>query len=88
MVASAQVIQRSNVIGSLWMLASMGAFAIEASFFTAAPVTVPVAQTLTWFAAGTALIFAGLACLKTEPLYTSAGFHTPTRFSPSFDIPG
>lgn len=88
MVASAQVIQRSNVIGSLWMLASMGAFAIEDSLFKAAAVTVPVGQMLMLFGAGGAIIFAGFAILNKEPLYHSDVLSPPMRIRLCFEITG
>tara|TARA_B110000093_G_scaffold33521_1_gene34505 strand:- start:12899 stop:13828 length:930 start_codon:yes stop_codon:yes gene_type:complete len=88
MTANAQNTERSNVIGSLWMVASMAAFAIEDSLFKAAAVTVPVGQMLMLFGAGGAIIFACLALWNKEPLYHADVLSRPMRIRMCFEIIG
>ena len=88
MMANAKNIERSNVIGSLWMVASMAAFAIEDSLFKAAAVTVPVGQMLMLFGAGGAIIFACLALWNKEPLYHADVLSPPMRIRMCFEITG
>ena len=88
MTANAKNIERSNVIGSLWMVASMAAFAIEDSLFKAAAVTVPVGQMLMLFGVGGAIIFACLALWNKEPLYHADVLSPPMRIRMCFEITG
>ena len=88
MMANAKNIERSNVIGSLWMVASMAAFAIEDSLFKAAAVTVPVGQMLMLFGVGGAIIFACLALWNKEPLYHADVLSPPMRIRMCFEITG
>ncbi len=88
MTANAKNIERSNVIGSLWMVASMAAFAIEDSLFKAAAVTVPVGQMLMLFGAGGSIIFACLALWNKEPLYHADVLSPPMRIRMCFEITG
>jgi hypothetical protein len=68
---------QANVIGSLWMVAAMAAFAVEDSFFKAAAATIPVGQMLMMFGLGGAIIFACLARFNGEPLYHAAVLSSP-----------
>ena len=88
MMANAKNIERSNVIGSLWMVASMAAFAIEDSLFKAAAVTVPVGQMLMLFGAGGTIIFACLALWNKERLYHADVLSPPMRIRMCFEITG
>ena len=88
MMANAKNIERSNVIGSLWMVASMAAFAIEDSLFKAAAVTVPVGQMLMLFGVGGAIIFACLALWNKEPLYHVDVLSPPMRIRMCFEVTG
>jgi drug/metabolite transporter (DMT)-like permease len=78
----------ANLIGSLWMVAAMAAFAIEDSLFKAAAVTVPVGQMLMLFGLGGAVIFAGLTLWNKEPLYHADVLSRPMRVRMCFEITG
>lgn len=80
--------ERSNFIGSLWMIASMAAFAIEDSLFKAVAATVPVGEMLMLFGAGGALIFACLAMLTKDRLYHADVLSRPMRIRMCFEITG
>ncbi|MFT4707034.1 MAG: drug/metabolite transporter (DMT)-like permease [Ascidiaceihabitans sp.] len=79
---------QANVIGSLWMVAAMAAFAVEDSFFKAAAATVPVGQMLMMFGLGGAIIFACLARFNGEPLYHAAVLSSPMRVRMCFELTG
>lgn len=80
--------ERSNFIGSLWMIASMAAFAIEDSLFKAVAATVPVGEMLMLFGAGGALIFACLAMLTKDRLYHADVLSRPMLIRMCFEITG
>jgi len=78
----------ANVNGGLWMIAAMGAFAIEDAFVKSVSATLPLAQILILFGLGGALVFAGLAVRNNEPLYTSDVLSAPMRLRLGFEIMG
>lgn len=61
--------RKANIAGSLWMIASMGAFAVEDAFVKAAADVVPVGQILVLFGVGGAAVFACIALINKEPLF-------------------
>ncbi|WP_343563344.1 DMT family transporter [Kiloniella sp. b19] len=79
---------RANLIGSLWMILAMAGFAIEDSFIKAATVFLPVAEVLVIFGAGGALIFALIALLRKEALYSPDVISPPMRIRVFFEITG
>lgn len=80
--------RRANLIGSAWMIASMAGFAIEDAVLKAAATTLPVGQVLILFGLGGALIFAGLARINGEPLYTRDVLSPPMRIRVVFEVMG
>lgn len=79
---------RANVIGSLWMIASMAAFAIEDTFVKFASAVMPVAQILVLFGLGGALVFAVLTLMNGEPLYSRDVVSRPMQVRFFFEIVG
>lgn len=79
---------RANLIGSMWMIASMAAFTVEDSFIKAASATLPVGQILIIFGLGGAFVFAGLALLQKEPLAPPEVVSRPMRIRVLFEIVG
>ena len=80
--------QRSNVLGAVWMIAAMAAFAVEDAFVKYASASLPLAQILTFFGLGGAYIFAILAWCNKEPLYTADVLSPPMRLRVGFEIIG
>ena len=60
MTAQSDNRRMANRIGSLWMVASMAAFAVEDALIKGASQTLPIGQILILFGIGGALVFAGL----------------------------
>lgn len=80
--------RNANLLGSLWMIASMGLFAVEDSFIKAASVTLPVGQVLILFGLGGAMVFAALACLNKTPLFVPEVLSPPMRIRVVFEVVG
>lgn len=79
---------QENLLGSLWMIAAMAAFAIEDSFMKAAADTLPVGQILILFGTGGAIIFACLARLGGTRLLVPEALSRPMRIRMLFEITG
>jgi len=60
-----------NLAGILWMVAAMGAFALEDAFVKATTSHLPVAEVLVLFGLGGALLFAALAVVRQETLFSA-----------------
>lgn len=80
--------RKANLLGSIWMIASMAIFAIEDAFIKAASVSLPVGQILVIFGLGGALVFACLARLNNEPLFIKDVVSLPMRIRVIFEIFG
>ena len=80
--------RRANLLGSIWMVASMGIFAIEGAFMKAASATLSVGQILIIFGLGGAVVFAGLARFNSEPLFVQDVVSRPMRIRVIFEIVG
>ncbi len=80
--------RRSNLVGSLLMIASMGAFAVEDAFIKGAAASMPVGQILVLFGLGGAIVFAGLAVARGEPLWSRDVLSVPMRVRVVFEIVG
>lgn len=80
--------RQANLVGSFWMVAAMAAFAVEDVFVKAASETLPVAQILIIFGLGGAVVFACMAVLKGERLFTSDVVSRPMRLRVVFEILG
>ncbi len=70
------------------MIAAMAAFAVEDSFIKFASETLPIGQVLVIFGAGGAILFACLAWLNGDALYTPAVVSRPMRIRALFEITG
>ncbi|EPX79362.1 DMT family transporter [Litoreibacter arenae] len=80
--------RKANMLGSIWMIASMAIFAIEDAFVKAASIALPVGQILIIFGLGGAVMFASLAHLKNEPLFIKDVVSRPMRIRVVFEIIG
>ena len=80
--------RNANLVGSLWMIASMGLFAVEDSLVKAASVSLPVGQVLILFGLGGVAVFAALARLNKLPLFVPAVLSPPMRIRMVFEIVG
>lgn len=80
--------RRANLIGSLWMVVSMAAFAAEDTFVKVAADALPVGQILILFGLGGALVFAGLARYKGNPLFVADVVSPPMLVRVVFEITG
>ncbi|HKL06392.1 MAG TPA: DMT family transporter [Roseovarius sp.] len=80
--------RRANLVGSLWMVAAMAAFAVEDAFIKAASVTLPIGQVLVVFGTGGAIVFFLLAQLNGDTLYNSDVVSRPMRIRALFEITG
>lgn len=80
--------RKSNLLGSIWMIASMAIFSIEDTFIKAASQTLPVGQILIIFGFGGALVFACLARLNKEPLFVRDVVSRPMCIRVIFEITG
>ena len=78
----------ANLAGSLWMIASMAAFAVEDVFFKAAAAILPHGQILTIFGICGALVFALVARFNAEPLLIPDVLSRPMLIRFSFEITG
>ena len=88
MTAHIETDRRANLVGSVWMVAAMAAFAVEDVFVKAASKTLPVAQILILFGLGGAAVFACMASLKRERLFTPDVVSRPMRLRVCFEILG
>ncbi len=80
--------RRSNVKGSLWMIASMAGFAIEDTFLKKASTTLPIGEVLILFGIGGMLAFAVLALVKGDALLTPAVLSRPMVVRAGFEVFG
>ncbi|MDF1607744.1 DMT family transporter [Hoeflea sp. YIM 152468] len=80
--------RRSNLLGSIWMIAAMAIFAIEDSFLKAASEMLPVGQVLVILGLGGAAIFAFIALVNKEPLFIADVVSRPMCIRVIFEIFG
>lgn len=79
---------RANLLGCLWMIASMATFAIEDALVKAASSTLPVGQILIIFGFGGAFVFAGILRWNKAPLFIIDVVSRPMRIRVFFEIVG
>jgi len=79
---------RQNLVGSLWMIAAMAAFAIEDTFVKVATTTVPIGEVLFVFGLGGMLIYAGALRVQREPLFVTGVLSHPMLIRFGFEITG
>lgn len=80
--------RKANLVGSIWMISAMAIFAIEDSFIKAASVMLPVGQVLIFFGLGGAIVFACLALVNKEPLFSSDVVSRPMWIRVVFEVTG
>ena len=80
--------RRANLLGSFWMVASMAAFAVEDAFVKAASEALPVGQILIIFGFGGAFVFACLALMNSEQLFSTEVTSRPMLIRAVFEVTG
>ena len=86
--AAAHPVERANLIGSIWMVAAMAAFAVEDALIKAAARSLPTAEILILFGAGGAILFAAYARMTGQPLATRAVLSRVMQLRMVFEITG
>lgn len=79
---------RANAVGGAWMVLAMAAFAVEDVFIKAASQNMSVAQILLLFGLGGSVLFACIAFLNKEALFTRDVVSGPMRLRVFFEIVG
>lgn len=79
---------RQNLVGSLWMVASMGAFAIEDTFVKVATKTLPIWEVLILFGLGGMLIYMGMLYFNHEPFFIPDVLSRSMLIRAGFEITG
>jgi drug/metabolite transporter (DMT)-like permease len=79
---------KNNLTGSLWMVLSMAAFALEDMFLKLAAKTIPLGQVLVLFGICGTIIFAIIAKTNHEKLYTEAVSSTAMKIRAFFEVCG
>lgn len=79
---------RENLLGGSFMIGAMAAFAAEDALIKAASHTLATGQVLIWFGLGGALLFAVLARIDGQPLFSSAVVSRPMLVRAVFEIAG
>ncbi|MGR3636952.1 MAG: DMT family transporter [Shimia sp.] len=80
--------RRANLLGSLWMVASMALFAVEDALIKGAVQGIPMSQILVIFGAGGAVIFAALAKAQGLALFPAAARAPAVRVRVFFEVFG
>ena len=79
---------KANLAGSAWMIAAMAVFAVEDALIKAVSVALPISEVLVVFGLGGALVFAALALVNREPLYSADVVSRPMCIRVVFEIVG
>lgn len=80
--------RKANLAGSLWMILSMAAFAVEDVFVKAAASVLPIGQILFLFGVGGMIVFAAVAVWNREPLFVRDVVSRPMLVRAGFEITG
>lgn len=88
MTKSIPINAKANLAGSLWMVLAMATFAIEDMFLKAASQHMPVGQVLVIFGISGTIIFALIAKLNNEKLYTPEISSTAMKLRMVFETIG
>lgn len=80
--------RRANLVGSLWMIGAMAAFAVEDTLVKGVTRTLPVAEVLVLFGVGGALIFAVAALISGDRILGAGVVSRPMRVRIGFEIVG
>lgn len=76
----------ANLTGILWMVAAMGAFAVEDAFVKAATAHLPVAEVLVLFGLGGTILFAMIALARQETIFSAAILSHPMWIRACFEV--
>lgn len=79
---------RSNVVGCIWMIASMAGFAVEDLFLKKASVVLPVGQVLLFFGIGGMIAFGVLSAIRGDRLLNANVVSRPMIIRAGFEIFG
>ncbi len=79
---------RANLVGSIFMVLAMAAFAIEDALIKSLTVTVPPAQVLVLFGLGGTLVFALIAVGQKQPIFTRAAIGRTMMLRGLFEVAG
>lgn len=79
---------RENLLGGSFMVGAMAAFAAEDALIKAASETLPTGQILIYFGLGGALLFAALAKIHGQPLFSAAVVSRPMLIRVIFEVAG
>ncbi|SMO52751.1 DMT family transporter [Ruegeria faecimaris] len=88
MTAHIQTDARSNLTGSLWMIAAMAGFALEDALLKAASGAVPIWQVMVLFGVGGALVFAAVALARGTQLFQPDVLSRPMKVRVVFEVFG
>ncbi|WP_209598713.1 DMT family transporter [Ruegeria sp. HKCCSP351] len=88
MTAHIQTDARSNMVGSLWMVAAMAGFALEDALLKAASSALPIWQVLVLFGTGGSVIFAALASARGKRLIHPDVLSRPMKVRVLFEVFG
>jgi len=88
MTTHIQTDPRSNLIGSLWMVAAMACFAIEDALLKGVSGTLPIWQILVLFGFGGAVVFAGVAMTRGSRLFQRDVLSRPMLARLVFEVLG
>ncbi len=80
--------RRANLIGSCWMVLAMASFAVEDVFVKAVSSLLPIGQVLILFGAGGVIVFAIVARMQGESLYSKQVISPPMCIRMLFEILG
>ncbi|WP_415892634.1 DMT family transporter [Neptuniibacter sp. PT8_73] len=88
MAQSTGTSSKENLVGSLWMIAAMAAFAIEDALVKEAAQTLPVGQVLALFGLGGMFLFAATLKFNRGPLFIKDVLSLPMRIRIVFEVIG
>ncbi|WP_412049445.1 DMT family transporter [Hoeflea sp. Naph1] len=80
--------RKADLAGSVWMIAAMAIFSIEDACIKAASEILPIGEVLIIFGLGGALVFAGVALINKEPLFSPDVVSRPMCIRVVFEITG
>ncbi len=86
LVVASMAGNRANLVGSLWMVGAMAAFAVEDALVKAAAASLPVGEVLMLFGLGGAAVFTIVALAADEPLFTADVVSRPMRIRACFEV--
>ena len=87
-VASIRSDGRGNLIGSLWMVLAMAAFAVEDAIIKSVTGALPVAEVLVLFGLGGAIVFAGVARLQGDAFFSADVMSRSMQVRVFFEVVG